>query len=67
LSLSIERIESSWRLVYTRARFIYQYREAAVSNPESKHWSDEKADVVAVLTIFVSLVLAAIHFISTPV
>jgi hypothetical protein len=46
---------------------IRQNREGAVSNPESKHWSDEKADVVAVLTIFVSLVLAAIHFISTPV
>jgi len=47
--------------------FLNQTREATVSNPESKHWSDEKADVVAVLTIFVSLVLAAIHFISTPV
>jgi len=34
---------------------------------QPKHWSDEKADVVAVLTIFVSLVLAAIHFISRQV
>jgi hypothetical protein len=40
-----------------------------VSNSEErpKHWSDEKADVVAVLTIFVALVLAVLHFISTPV
>jgi hypothetical protein len=38
-----------------------------VSNPESKHWSDEKADVVAVLTIFVALILAAVHFISNQV
>ncbi len=38
-----------------------------MSNPESKHWSDEKADVVAVLTIFVALILAAVHFISNQV
>jgi hypothetical protein len=40
-----------------------------VSNTEqqSKHWSDAKADVVAVLTIFISLVLAAVYFISNQV
>jgi hypothetical protein len=32
----------------------------------SKHWSDAKADTVAVLTIFISLVLFALHFISNP-
>jgi hypothetical protein len=31
---------------------------------QSRHWSDAKADVVAVLTIFISLVLAAVHFAS---
>ena len=34
---------------------------------QSKHWSDEKADVVAILTIFVALLLAAVHFVSNQV
>ena len=38
-----------------------------VSDPEpGKHWSDAKADSVAVLTIFIALVLFAVHFISNP-
>jgi len=40
-----------------------------VSNTENqtKHWSDEKADVIAVLTVITALVLAAVHFISSQV
>jgi hypothetical protein len=34
---------------------------------QSKHWSDEKTDVVAILTIFVALVLGVLHFISNQV
>jgi hypothetical protein len=28
------------------------------------HWSDQKADIVATLTVFTALVLAAVYFIS---
>jgi hypothetical protein len=42
--------------------------EAAVSDTnQTKHWSDEKADVVAVLTIISALLLAAVHFMSNQV
>ena len=43
--------------------------EVPVSDSDSsnKHWSDQKADAVAVLTILVSCVLFALHFISNPV
>jgi len=37
------------------------------SENSGKHWSDQKADAVAVLTIFVSCVLFALYFISNPV
>jgi hypothetical protein len=40
-----------------------------VTNTEksAEHWSDQKADVVATLVVFVSLVVACIYFISNPV
>jgi hypothetical protein len=68
MSLWLERIESGIRLVYTRARSLTT-SEAIVSDTEqqSKHWSDEKTDVVAILTIFVALVLGVVHFISNQV
>jgi len=34
---------------------------------KTKHWSDEKADVIAVLTVITALVLAAVRFISNQV
>ena len=37
------------------------------SESAGKHWSDQKADAVAVLTIFIACVLFALHFISNPV
>ncbi|HET6473092.1 MAG TPA: hypothetical protein VFG38_14705 [Pseudomonadales bacterium] len=37
------------------------------SDSSNKHWSDQKADAVAVVTILVSCVLFALHFISNPV
>jgi hypothetical protein len=36
------------------------------SEQPNKHWSDAKADSVAVLTIFIACVLFALHFISNP-
>lgn len=43
--------------------------EAIVSDTKQqpKHWSDEKTDVVAILTIFVALVLGVLHFVSNQV
>jgi hypothetical protein len=34
---------------------------------QSKHWSDQKADIVSILTVFTALLLMAVYFISTPV
>jgi len=52
----------------SRASIILQ-REAPVSNTDNQteHWSDEKADVIAVLTVIAALVIAAVRFISSPV
>lgn len=52
----------------SRASIILQ-PEAAVSDTDNhtKHWSDQKADAIAVLTIMAALVLAAVHFISNQV
>ena len=36
------------------------------SEESTKHWSDQKADVVATLVVFVSLVIACVYFISNP-
>jgi len=39
-----------------------------VTNTEksAEHWSDQKVDVVAILVVFTSLVLACVYFISNP-
>jgi hypothetical protein len=48
---------------------VAQLIEAGVTETEksSRHWSDQKADIVALLTIFTALLLAAINFISRQV
>jgi hypothetical protein len=37
------------------------------TNHGSSHWSDAKADVVAILVIVAAALLAAVHFISNQV